>query len=57
MQPINEEEIKTAIFHLGSMKAPGLDGLNGLFYQKHWNTIKDEVTAALLQLWFPPSYC
>lgn len=38
---ITDEEIKDAVECLGSLKAPGPDGLNGLFYKTHWETIKE----------------
>lgn len=31
------EEVHTAVFQLGDTKAPGPDGLNGLFYRAHWD--------------------
>lgn len=37
------EEIKSAVFELGSLKAPGPDGFPGLFYQKYWDHVKDSV--------------
>lgn len=37
------KEVETAVFELGALKAPGPDGLNGLFFQKKWNTIKNGV--------------
>lgn len=39
MSPVSDEEIKLAVFDLGALKAPSPDGLNGLFYQNHWETI------------------
>lgn len=43
----SEMEIKEAIDSLGELKAPGPDGLNGLFYKQHWTTIKEEVCSAI----------
>ncbi|KAF7113154.1 hypothetical protein RHSIM_RhsimUnG0155100 [Rhododendron simsii] len=40
---ICNEEIKSAVFELGSLEAPGLDGFPGLFYQKYWDHVKGSV--------------
>lgn len=44
---VTNNEIKEAVDSLGALKAPGPDGLNGQFYQKHWETVKGEVCAAV----------
>lgn len=40
MAAISSEEVKEAVFQLGSLKALGPDGLNGQFYQHFWEDIK-----------------
>lgn len=40
---VTDSEVKEAVFNLGALKAPGPDGLNGMFYQSHWETIKTEI--------------
>ncbi|XP_028765312.1 uncharacterized protein LOC114723285 [Neltuma alba] len=37
------ESFKRVLFDMGSLKAPGLDGLNPLFYQSQWDTVKDSI--------------
>jgi len=43
MSRVTEEEIYQATFQLGASKAPGPDGLPGLFYRHHWHVIKATV--------------
>lgn len=45
------EEIHSAVFQLGALKAPGPDGFNGSFYQQSWESIKDDL-AQLVQEFF-----
>lgn len=42
-RPVDDEEIRGAVFSLGALKAPGSDGLNGLFFQKNWETLRVDV--------------
>jgi len=51
MDDITEEEVKEAVFQLGSLKAPGPDGLSGQFYQNFWEEIKSDVMN-MVQLFF-----
>ena len=36
---ISLEEEKNVLFAMGPLKAPGLDGLNPLFFQNQWSTL------------------
>ena len=40
------EEIKGALFHIGSTKTPGPDGFPALFYQTHCNFFEEEICQA-----------
>ncbi|PRQ26177.1 putative RNA-directed DNA polymerase [Rosa chinensis] len=40
---VTNVEVKTAVFGIGSLKAPGADGYPSIFYQKHWGLCANEV--------------
>ena len=40
VKPVDEHEIKTAVFSMNPNKAPGNDGMSPLFYQTYWEIIK-----------------
>lgn len=42
---VSDEEVKQVVFSIGSLKAPGEDGLPALFYQKSWDTFGPELTS------------
>jgi hypothetical protein len=39
----SDEEISDALFQIGPLKAPGVDGFHARFYQRNWSTIKATV--------------
>lgn len=39
MKPYSDEEIKNALFSMGDLKAPGLDGMPALFYKNFWEKV------------------
>ncbi|XP_021852505.2 uncharacterized protein [Spinacia oleracea] len=42
-KPFSPVEIDIAVKQLGALKAPGPDGIQGIFYQKHWNLVATNV--------------
>jgi hypothetical protein len=46
-QDFTDEEIGDAMFQIGPLKAPGVDGFPARFYQRNWGTIKAEVINAV----------
>jgi hypothetical protein len=42
-----DEEISDAMFQIGPLKAPGVDGFPARFYQRNWGTIKEEIINAV----------
>ncbi|CAL5386064.1 unnamed protein product [Camellia sinensis] len=47
IKPVTDEEIKNAAFQLGSLKASGPDGFQGIFYQNHWEIVCSDVCFAI----------
>jgi hypothetical protein len=45
--PFTEAEIKRVVAELPTEKAPGPDGLTGLFYKSCWDIVKLDVIAAV----------
>ncbi|KAF7151216.1 hypothetical protein RHSIM_Rhsim02G0177800 [Rhododendron simsii] len=43
VKKISQEEIKTAAFQMGALKAPGSAEFPGLFYQTYWDVVGDDV--------------
>jgi hypothetical protein len=43
----SDEEIGTALFQIGPLKAPGPDGLLGRFFQRNWALLKEDVIPAV----------
>uniref|UniRef100_A0A803P3X8 Reverse transcriptase domain-containing protein n=1 Tax=Cannabis sativa TaxID=3483 RepID=A0A803P3X8_CANSA len=50
LEEFTEEEVKEAIDQIHPLKAPGKDGLPGLFYQNHWNDVGQEVIKTCLEV-------
>jgi hypothetical protein len=41
-------EVEHALNQMGLLKAPGLDGMAPIFYQKYWNIVGNDLTASIL---------
>lgn len=44
---VSREEVQKAVFQMGALKAPGSDGFPGIFYQKYWDVVGEDVFTAV----------
>lgn len=51
-EPISDKEIEIAPFHIGSNKAPGLDVFPAIFFQKHWDLLKNDIIRMMKSFFF-----
>ncbi|KAL9671689.1 hypothetical protein QQ045_009259 [Rhodiola kirilowii] len=51
LRDITDEEIKADVFSLGPLKSPGIDGFPAVFYQRHWESIKNHVVKEVKDFW------
>ncbi|KAI8536166.1 hypothetical protein RHMOL_Rhmol10G0235300 [Rhododendron molle] len=47
IKPVTDEEIKKALWSINGDKAPGPDGYNSMFYQRNWEAVGPNLTAAV----------
>jgi hypothetical protein len=45
-----EDEVKAAMFNIGDLKAPGLDGMPAIFYKRFWHILGEQVTMEVLNV-------
>ncbi|CAB4293510.1 unnamed protein product [Prunus armeniaca] len=43
LAPISNEEIRITVFQMVALKSPGPDGFSGIFYQKYWSIVGNDV--------------
>jgi hypothetical protein len=53
--PINNEEVKRALFNMNPWKAPGPDGFPAGFYQKSWEIVGETVCDFVKRVWQQPN--
>ncbi|GER31074.1 RNA-directed DNA polymerase-like protein [Striga asiatica] len=47
IKPVEEEEVKAALFAMASEKAPGDDGMSAVFFQHFWHILKIDICRAI----------
>lgn len=48
LKSFTAEEVKEGLDAIGDLKAPGVDGMTSLFYNKYWETVGADVTREVL---------
>ena len=49
LAPYTGVEVRKALFDIGDLKAPSLDGLHAIFYKRFWSMLGDDLTEEVLQ--------
>jgi hypothetical protein len=49
MAPFTREEVKSALFNIGDLKAPGPDGLHAIFFKRFWNMLGEDLENEVLE--------
>lgn len=47
VQGVTVEEVRMATFQMGPLKAPGSDGFPGIFFQKYWDVVGNDIFEAV----------
>lgn len=45
---VSRDEVKKTVFQLGALKAPGPEGMSGIFYQHCWDIVGKDLADATL---------
>ena len=45
--PISDQDVHDALFKIGRLKAPGVDGFPALFYQQHWSLCSADIISTV----------
>ena len=48
LEKFSQEEVKEALFQMHPTKAPGLDSMNPLFFQKYWLIVGTDISNAMI---------
>ncbi|XP_061348715.1 uncharacterized protein LOC133294051 [Gastrolobium bilobum] len=49
-----DEEIRRTIFQMGKFKAPGLDGLQAVFFHSHWSIMGNSICSMISKIFLDP---
>lgn len=52
---LSREEVREAIFRMGSLKSSGLDGMNPLFFQNQWQVVGEAIFSLLEGIFYNPT--
>ncbi|XP_072084360.1 uncharacterized protein [Arachis hypogaea] len=52
---VSRMEIRSALFSMGSLKAPGKDGIQAIFYQKKWDVVGTNLCVLVERIFNRPS--